>query len=94
MSLAARLRENITKQDEEQKYDSSFPMKDRANIAKSGCNLPSPLTVPSVQIDEIIEDKYMLGNVHPLLGKGITTIFFQESIFLIIFIILFLFIIT
>ena len=73
MSLASRLRENITKQDEEQKYDSSFPMKDRTNIVKSSNNLPSPLTtIPSTQIDEIVEDKFMLGNVHSLLGKGIT----------------------
>ena len=75
MSLASRLRENITKQDEEQKYDSSFPMKDRTNIVKSSNNLPSPLTtIPSTQIDEIVEDKFMLGNVHSLLGKGITYI--------------------
>lgn len=80
MSLASRLRENITKQDEEQKYDSSFPMKDRANIVKSSGNLPSPLTAPHIQVDEIIEDKYMLGNVHPLLGKGITSTFFFSQI--------------
>ena len=66
---------DITKQDEEQKYDSSFPMKDRTNIVKSSNNLPSPLTtIPSTQIDEIVEDKFMLGNVHSLLGKGITYI--------------------
>jgi len=81
MSLASRLRGNITKQDEEQKYDSSFPMKDRTNIAKSSGNLPSPLTIPSVQIDKTVDDRYMLGNVHPLMGKGITSTFLSYKNF-------------